>query len=120
MPSETDPTSLLQRTLKRLVIATVLLYLVLLSGGIWVYFEGRTTNKALCTLRDDLTIRVLSSIKFLKEHPKGLPGIPASTLIESIENQQRTILALKDLDCSTEIPELNTPTVPTTTSRRNP
>lgn len=114
----------LNRSLRGLIIATIVLYLVLAVGGILVYSQGRTTTQALCTFRDDLTLRVVNSIKFLKEHPNGIPGIPPRTILEGIQNQQRTILALKELSCDTDIPELNLGPTPTTTptpsTRRNP
>ena len=56
-------------------------------------------ERALCILRSDLQTRVDTSIAFLKEHPDGIPGIPAATLQQSIDNQQRTILALQLLEC---------------------
>jgi hypothetical protein len=57
------------------------------------------TTLALCALRDDVERRVQSSQNFLAEHPNGIPGIPARTLRDSINNQQRTIDALSILKC---------------------
>jgi hypothetical protein len=60
--------------------------------------SDRTTN-ALCTLREDLSQRVDSSKDFLSKHPKGIPGVPVQTILDSIANQQRTIDALSTLSC---------------------
>lgn len=57
------------------------------------------TTVAVCELRADLERRVRSSTRFLQEHPDGIPGIPARTIRDSLENQQRTISALRDLKC---------------------
>lgn len=91
----------LQRSLRKLAIATVLLYVGLIAGGIKVYLDAKNTNDALCTFRQDLIVRVLSSTDFLKKHPKGIPGIPPKIILEGISNQQKTITALKDLNCPT-------------------
>lgn len=90
----------LQTSLRHLAWATIALYLLLFGAGVKVYLDGRATTKALCTFRADLAQRAVTATQFLKEHPNGTPGIPAKTILESISNQQRTILALKDLDCS--------------------
>jgi len=60
------------------------------------------TEQALCILRDDLQTRVDAAQAFLKANPDGIPGIPAQQIQDSIDNQQRTILALQLLDCGGE------------------
>lgn len=57
------------------------------------------TEQALCVLRDDLQIRVDAAVQFLKDNPDGIPGIPPQQIQDSIDNQQRTILALSLLHC---------------------
>jgi type II secretory pathway pseudopilin PulG len=54
---------------------------------------------ALCALRLDLERRVDGSIKFLTEHPHGFSGISARAIQAGIDNQERTIVALKVLRC---------------------
>lgn len=61
--------------------------------------EASNTRHALCTFRGDLERRVQSSRDFLRDHPKGIPGIPSVTIRTGITNQQRTIDALQDLEC---------------------
>lgn len=59
----------------------------------------RADTSALCTLRSDLQSRVTSGATFLRQHPKGIAGIPAATLRASINSQQRTIHALASIVC---------------------
>jgi uncharacterized membrane protein len=54
---------------------------------------------ALCTLRLDLVRRVEGSKAFLAGHPHGFSGISARAIQAGIDNQQRTIVALKVLRC---------------------
>jgi hypothetical protein len=57
------------------------------------------SNHALCALRHDLEDRVANGERFLRKNPRGIPGIPARTLRQSIGGQRRTIRALSDLKC---------------------
>jgi len=100
----------LQRTLRILVAATVLLYLAMAGALVYVRHdsaqhrdalarEANRTRVALCTLRGDLERRVSTSREFLAANPNGIPGIPATTLKQSISNQQATVDALAALRC---------------------
>ena len=106
----TERRSSLQRTLRALVIATVVMYVALAGLGLYVYVSGNnqraaladtvnTTTMALCALRPDLETRVASSERFLEENPSGVPGIPAKLIQDNIRNQQRTVDALSGLSC---------------------
>jgi hypothetical protein len=105
-----DPRRDLQRTLRALVMATIVAYLSLVCLGIYVYVDSRNSreqiaevardsNQALCSLRDDLERRIASSQAFLVANPEGVPGIPAKLIQDGIDNQQRTVDALGGLDC---------------------
>jgi hypothetical protein len=61
--------------------------------------EGQQAHAALCVLKHDYKERVKQSEKFLKENPKGIPGIPTSVIQNSIKNQKATIVSLKVLKC---------------------
>jgi hypothetical protein len=61
--------------------------------------DAGVTTAALCALRSDLERRIASSQAFLREHPDGIPGIPARTIRDGIKNQERTIRALSRIDC---------------------
>lgn len=89
----------LQRALRLLTAATIVLYLICIGVAVKVYTDSRSTTDALCTLRTDLVKRVNSSRNFLKDHPNGVSGISPKVIIDGIDNQQRSIEALKGLDC---------------------
>jgi hypothetical protein len=104
------PPSSLQQAFRKLELATVGLFLVVVLLAGYVYFSGiaarqriaeiaHDTNRALCTLRTDLEQRVEQSRNFLEENPDGVPGIPASLIRNGIANQENTIEALSGLDC---------------------
>jgi hypothetical protein len=61
--------------------------------------DARVTTAALCALRTDLELRAASSRRFLADHPDGIPGIPAKVIRDGISNQERTITALRGIDC---------------------
>lgn len=104
-----ETATVLRKTLKRLVWATVVLYLCLAAVVIKVYLDGKSTTESLCAFRTDLVQRVVQSNQFLKEHPNGTPGIPVKTITDSITNQTRTVLSLKDISCDTAVPEFKAP-----------
>lgn len=55
---------------------------------------------ALCAMKDNLEVRVAESERFLRQHPNGIPGIPAADIQRSIANQQSTIDTISPyLDC---------------------
>jgi hypothetical protein len=102
----------LKRTLKWLVIATIILYLALVGVGFvgWVSASHQRNdlkkateniNSTLCILRGDLETRVAASRQFLLDHPQGISGISVAILQQSIDTQQRTIDALSGLECET-------------------
>lgn len=104
-----DPAAIIQpinSTLRWLVIATVALAIALGGIAVWTYIEAgkshdsaRNNRAALCALRGDLEKRVETSKAFLRENPKGIPGISAATIQQGINNQESTIDALSDLSC---------------------
>jgi hypothetical protein len=57
------------------------------------------TTEAVCALRADLERRVATGTKFLAAHPDGVLGLTPREIRTSLENQQRTILALSGLEC---------------------
>lgn len=61
--------------------------------------RGQQAHAALCVFKADLKRRVVTGFAFLKEHPAGIPGIPAATLRASITNEQRTFDTLHELKC---------------------
>lgn len=67
--------------------------------SVTLYAQNRKAAEALCTFKTDLQRRVDDGNEFLAKHPNGIPGIPAKTLRTSLDNQQRTISALRGLSC---------------------
>lgn len=55
---------------------------------------------ALCVLRVDLDKRIKESQNFLMEHPRGIPGITALVIRQSLTNSIITRRALQILDCN--------------------
>lgn len=120
MEGDHDPAVILsdiRKTLKRLVWATCIVYLViagLLTLGWFVSDSQRqdlrdqseSTQKNLavlynanCTFREDLQNRVITGQQFLIDNPNGIPGFSAKTLQASIDGQLRTIATLSNLNC---------------------
>lgn len=72
----------------------------LLAVGLWqIHVLAENTNDSLCALRADVEARVEGSKAFLVEHPQGISGITPAVIQQGIDNQERTIVALGDLDC---------------------
>ena len=111
LPTTEDLKSPLLDAVNNLKKWTLVLYIALAVMAITTFVvrsidlanveEAATQNRvALCALRADLKDRVQSSKQFLREHPGGIPGIPPSQIRDSIRGQQRTIRALRPIDCS--------------------
>lgn len=85
-----------------LIFAFVYFAVVTTQQNVLLQGEARAaarTETALCVLKEDLVTRNDASIAFLKDHPHGIPGIPVEQIQQSIDNQERTILALSLLEC---------------------
>jgi hypothetical protein len=84
-------------------VLSVFLFVVVVGGAGYLLThkseEGSETHKAVCALIADLEVRTEGTRRFLDDHPNGIPGIPASTLRESLQNQERTIDALSVVSC---------------------
>lgn len=100
----------IQRTLRSILINEVLLYIIVFGAIFFVYHDSQVkrdeikaesdrSTVALCALRDDLKTRIAGSEKFLLEHPKGWLGITPASIQQSIDGQQRTVIALSVLNC---------------------
>lgn len=97
----------LRRLWERLAITlSVLGLLTVLAAGLYKIVElsqdGKQAHDAICALKGDLSKRIDSSRDFLRDHPAGIAGIPAATIKQGVDNQQRTLDALRDVKCSPE------------------
>jgi high-affinity Fe2+/Pb2+ permease len=61
--------------------------------------RAEENHGALCALRADIQTRLGSTEKFLDENPRGIPGISAAQIQQSIDNYNRTLIALSGLRC---------------------
>ncbi len=57
--------------------------------------KGDAAHAALCVFVSDLDTRIESSEAWLVTHPDGVPGIPASVVMNSLRNQKKTLAALE-------------------------
>lgn len=89
----------IKRSLHLLVIATVVLFVVEVASVGYFATVAAKNQDALCTLRDDLQVRIDQSNAFLRSHPHGAFGIPAAVIQQQINNSQRSIDALSNLSC---------------------
>jgi hypothetical protein len=108
--SKPETPASVRSALKRLVVATVILYTVLTLVIVFVMItasiqrtnlknETTKTTSALCTLRSDFVHRIAESRAFLRSHPNGLDGISPADIQRSIDGLKETVSALGTLDC---------------------
>jgi hypothetical protein len=79
------------------VIGVVLAILVGAAG--YQFWQANKTTAALCVFRADLQSRVDGGEAFLRDHPRGIPGISGKAIRDSLNNQRRTINSLSGLSC---------------------
>lgn len=94
-----DIGSELKKTLKILVIATVVLYLMVVGLVIWVWIQSDTNTNALCAIRLEAQTRVTETQTFLANHPNGFLGVSPAQLQQSINDSNATVVALSGLGC---------------------
>lgn len=61
--------------------------------------DGKDGHDALCVFVSDLERRLAQGRAFLKDHPQGIPGIPAAAIQQGLVNQQKTLDSLEGLSC---------------------
>lgn len=109
-----------RKILRRLVIATVIIYVALGSLFVigWIVSSNQQEDLAdqanktqislddlyssNCAFREDLKNRLRLSKQFLIDHPEGIPGLSNESINQSINGQERTIKALSTLICPPE------------------
>lgn len=89
----------LTTSLHRLVFATVVLYVLWLAVGFYVYQLSASNTDGLCAFRNDTLARIEQSEQYLREHPFGTKAIPRNILEISIANSKRTADALSSVKC---------------------
>jgi hypothetical protein len=89
----------IQRSLKILIITTVLTFIALLAMGVYVYKIAQDNTRALCAVKQEAEKRVVETNNFLKEHPEGIAGISPAVLKRGADNAQSTVDALQNVTC---------------------
>jgi hypothetical protein len=95
-----DVAKSLRKTLRILIGATVTLYLIMITFMVWTWTITRGNRVALCAVRLNAEVQRDQSTSFLKDHPKGIPGlVTAEDLQNGIDNYTATVTALGNLNC---------------------
>jgi hypothetical protein len=91
----------IRRTLRGLVVATIILFIALAGVAAYSYKVSDQNRQAVCNLRTDLQERVMTSEKFIVEHPEAIEklGFTISQVQKEIDNQNRTLAALSVVSC---------------------
>jgi len=91
----------IRRTLRGLVIATLILYVALAILAGFSYHTSRQNQEAVCNLRGDLQHRIQGSETFLADHPDAVQklGFTVAQVQKEIDNQRRTLRALSAVSC---------------------
>lgn len=98
-----------------LILATVLLYLSVAGVGVFFYFDGKDRRekiarvaydsaRAMCALREDQERRLRVTREYLNDHPNGTDDISLGVLRQSIDNSEKTLKALRFVDCPAKVP----------------
>jgi hypothetical protein len=89
--------------MKFVVILLSLVVLALSVSTGYLYTRAAESGKALCSLRDNLEARVVSSQQYLDDVRSGerkpIVGVTEADIQTSIDNQRQTIDALSNLNC---------------------
>lgn len=112
MSDELEPNGLsataigIQRSLRILIITTVVLFLCIGAVTYYVYSVAKDVNDGVCAFRADVQTRSVQTKKYLKKHPHGTRLISSSDLQIAIKNTERTVDALSSVNCP---PTLSSP-----------
>lgn len=82
-----------------LVGITVVLAVLLTAVALFSWFRVHKAEQSFCALRSDLQHRIVQGEEFVATHPKGFAGLPVAAINAQIDNQRRTVHALKGLSC---------------------
>ena len=99
-----------KRGFKTLIVATALLFALLLGLSITMFAfatsqraaiseRSSQVQAALCAVRQDIQHSVDTTEQFLEDHPEGIPGIPVEILRSQLRERKGTLEALSTLRC---------------------
>lgn len=91
----------IRRTLRILLVATVVLFLAILAVAGYTYSVSRDNQDALCVFRADLQQRISTTQEFLikNKSEEPIPGVTRQTLLTNLQGQVRTVKAFSNLNC---------------------
>lgn len=87
-------------------LVLVLVMCVVLASFVWVISgnrtnarQGKQAHDALCIVRVKIERGVRKAQEFLREHPNGISGIPATLIRSGINDDLGTLRGLNLLEC---------------------
>lgn len=80
-------------------LAVLVGVVIVIAGVFKVYQTADNVHKAVCALRADRVKSIEESVKFVHQHPNGIPGISRADIERSIEQQRVTVRAFSFADC---------------------
>lgn len=97
----------LQHALRRLLYATIVLYVVMIVVVTVVYRDSNSklnhrsklNSAALCAYRDALQQRIDDAAVTLRAHPEGAHGFSAEQLSTMLTNQKAVLASFLILEC---------------------
>lgn len=89
----------LHRFFVKVIVIFAILGLTVSATAYYTLNSAQDSKAGLCAIREDSEQRVHLGEEFLKENPKGIPGISAESLDRSIANSKQTLLSLSFLSC---------------------
>ncbi len=96
----------LRRTLRILLVATVILYLGGIGLGLYTLSIANNNNDALCSLRNNYVFQNTVSRDFLRDHPNGNADFTVAQIKQTMRNRVAIIRALDNGDCKPPIKEI--------------
>lgn len=89
----------LRRTLRILLVATVVLYLGGIGLGLYTLHVANSNDEALCNLRNNYVAQNVVTRDYLIKHPHGAPGIfSEKQLLQILKDRVSIIKALDNGD----------------------
>lgn len=89
----------IKKTLNLLVVATVVLFFMVLGGVAYTWTVSKSNHDALCAYKKSLQSNIVTSEKFIVKHPGGFGGITIKEIQDNIDEQRKTLRAFDGVRC---------------------
>lgn len=89
----------LHRFFVKVLIIFALLGFTVAGSVVYVYTTTENNKEALCAYQADLEQRITTGEQFLRDNPRGIPGIPAPTIRASLDNLKQALGAFSIVNC---------------------